>query len=59
MISGILGTAIVGGAFVGWLVGFVGNLWGMYIGMSVNVLAFLYVFYISVWGKGRLDVNDN
>lgn len=59
MISGILGTAIVGGAFVGWLVGIAGSLWGMYVGMSVNVLAFLYVLYISVWGKGRLDINDN
>ena len=58
MLSGLLGTAIVGGAFVGWLVGFVGNQWGMCVGMSINVLAFLYVFYLSVWGKGRLDVSD-
>ena len=59
MLSGLLGTAIVGGAFVGWLVGFVGNQWGMCVGMSINVLAFLYVFYLSVWGKGRLDVSDH
>lgn len=59
MISGLLGTAIVGGALVGWLVGSVGNCWGMVAGMAVNVPAFLYVFALSVWGKGRLDVNDN
>ena len=59
MISGLLGTAIVGGAFIGWLVGFVGNRWGMCAGMSINVLAFLYVFFLSTCGKGRLDVNDN
>ena len=59
MISGLLGTAIVGGALVGWLVGSVGNRWGMVAGMAVNVPAFLYVFALSVWGKGRLDVNDN
>lgn len=59
MISGLLGTAIVGGALIGWLVGSVGNRWGMVAGMAVNVPAFLYVFALSVWGKGRLDVNDN
>ena len=59
MISGLLGTAIVGGAFIGWLVGFAGNRWGMCVGMSINVLAFLYVFFLSICGKGRLDVNDN
>ncbi len=55
-ISGILGTAIVGGAMVGWLVGFSGQHWGMQWGMAVNVLAFLYVFGLAVFGKGKLDI---
>ena len=55
-ISGILGTAIVGGAIVGWLVGFSGQQWGMQWGMALNVLAFSYVFGLAVFGKGKLDV---
>jgi len=57
-ISGILGTAIVGGAVVGWLVGFSGQQLGMRWGMVVNVLAFLYVFGLAVLGKGKLDVKN-
>jgi MFS transporter, FHS family, L-fucose permease len=55
-ISGILCTAIVGGAVIGFLVGSVGNTFGMQIAMIVNLAAFLYVFAISVWGKGRLNI---
>ena len=51
MLSGILGTAIVGGAFIGWLVGAVGNAHGMVWGMAVNVVAFAYVMVVAVWGK--------
>ena len=58
-ISGILGTAIVGGAFVGWMVGYTGEHLNMKWGMMLNVLAFLYVFALSVWGKGKLDVKEN
>ena len=53
MLSGILGTAIVGGAFIGWLVGAVGNAHGMVWGMAVNVVAFAYVMAVAVWGKGK------
>ena len=53
MLSGILGTAIVGGAFIGWLVGVVGNAHGMVWGMAVNVIAFAYVMAVAVWGKGK------
>ncbi|VAW10564.1 hypothetical protein MNBD_BACTEROID03-1774 [hydrothermal vent metagenome] len=56
-ISGILGTAIVGGAFVGWLVGYIGEALNMNWGMLINVLAFGYVFFLAVWGKGKLDIN--
>jgi FHS family L-fucose permease-like MFS transporter len=54
-ISGILCTAIIGGALVGGLVGVVGDRWGMRAGMSLNLLAFLYVFLLAVRGRGRLD----
>ena len=57
-ISGILGTAIVGGAFVGWLVGYVGDHLNMRWAMWVNVLAFAYVAYLAIWGKGKLDIDN-
>ena len=55
-ISGILCTAIVGGAVIGFLVGSVGNAFGMQIAMMVNLIAFLYVFAIALWGKGKLNI---
>ncbi len=58
-ISGILGTAIAGGAFVGWLVGYIGETLNMNWGMLINILAFGYVFYLAVWGKGKLDINKD
>lgn len=57
-ISGILGTAIVGGAIIGWLVGSVGQLMNMQWGMLINVLAFAYVAYLAIWGKGKLDLSS-
>ena len=57
-ISGILGTAIVGGAIVGWLVGFTGQFSTMKWGMLINVLAFTYVFALAIWGKGKLDIKE-
>jgi MFS transporter, FHS family, L-fucose permease len=55
-ISGILCTAIVGGAVIGFLVGAVGGSFGLRSAMIVNLFAFLYVFAISVWGKGKLNM---
>ncbi len=55
-ISGILCTAVIGGAVVGGLVGAVGEAWGMKAGMSLNLLAFLYVFLLAVWGRGKLAI---
>jgi FHS family L-fucose permease-like MFS transporter len=55
-ISGILCTAIIGGAVVGGLVGAVGEAWGMRTGMILNLLAFLYVFLLAVWGRGKLEI---
>jgi MFS transporter, FHS family, L-fucose permease len=57
-ISGILGTAIVGGAIIGWLIGFTGEHLTMRWGMAINVLAFMYVFALAVWGKGKLDIKE-
>lgn len=56
-ISGILNTAIVGGAFGGWSVGALGGLTNMKWGMLVNLIAFLYVFGLAVWGTGKLDID--
>jgi fucose permease len=58
-ISGILGTAIVGGAFLGWLVGAAGGFMSMKWAMVINLIAFTYVFVLAVWGKGRLDVKES
>ncbi len=58
-ISGILGTAIVGGAFIGWAVGAVGQSFDLKWGMLLNILAFSYVFVLAVWGKGKLDIIIN
>ena len=57
-ISGILGTAIVGGAFVSWLVGFTGQHINMKWGMSINLLAFIYIFILAYRGKGKLDIKE-
>jgi MFS transporter, FHS family, L-fucose permease len=54
-ISGILCTAVVGGAVIGFLVGAAGNAAGMRIAMMINFLAFAYVLGISIWGKGKLN----
>jgi len=55
-ISGILCTAVVGGAVIGFLVGSVGDIIGMHAAMMVNLIAFAYVFAIAVWGKGKLNL---
>lgn len=57
-ISGIIGTAIVGGAFVSWLVGFTGQHLNMKWGMLINLLAFIYIFILAYWGKGKLDIKE-
>ncbi len=57
-ISGILGTTIVGGAFLGWLVGYIGEVLNMRWAMLINVLAFSYVLALALWGKGKLDIQQ-
>ncbi|MCC7010481.1 MAG: MFS transporter [Acidobacteria bacterium] len=55
-LSGILCTAVVGGAIIGALVGAAGEAWGMRAGMALNLVPFLYVFLLAVFGRGTLDV---
>ncbi len=50
-ISGILCTAIIGGAVLGWLVGVVGDAWGMKAGMSLNLIALIYVFGLAIFSQ--------
>jgi FHS family L-fucose permease-like MFS transporter len=57
-ISGILCTAVVGGAVFGAVVGVVGTSWGMRAGMSINLVAFVYVLWLSIFGRGRLEVES-
>jgi MFS transporter, FHS family, L-fucose permease len=54
-ISGILCTAIVGGALLGFLVGFIGDKINLRIGMMLNFIAFFYIFLLSVFGKGNIN----
>jgi MFS transporter, FHS family, L-fucose permease len=54
-ISGILCTAVVGGGLGGLLVGFIGDISDLRTAMIFNVLAFLYVFGLSVFGKGNVN----
>jgi fucose permease len=58
-ISGILCTAVVGGAIIGGLVGLIGEAWGMRAGMGINLVAFLYVFLLAIMGKGRLNIESS
>jgi FHS family L-fucose permease-like MFS transporter len=55
-ISGILCTAVVGGAIIGFLVGSAGDVFSMRAAMMVNFIAFSYVFAVAVWGKGKLNL---
>jgi len=54
-ISGILCTAIVGGAVIGYLIGFFADVLNIRAAMFLNVLAFGYVFALAAWGKGKLE----
>lgn len=55
-LSGLLCTAVIGGAIFGGLVGVAGEAWGMKAGMALNLVAFVYVFLLAVFGRGRLDI---
>ncbi len=54
-ISGLLCTAILGGALVPLLVGWVGDKSGMQLAMLVPALCFAYVFGLSLFGKAKYE----
>lgn len=54
-ISGLLCTAILGGAFVPPLVGWVGDHFGMQAAMLVPTAAFAYVFGLALWGRAKYE----
>jgi fucose permease len=49
--SGILVTGIVGGAILPFIIGGVGDIFGLKIGMSVLFITLLYIFSIGFWAK--------
>ncbi|MFA5161440.1 MAG: MFS transporter [Elusimicrobiales bacterium] len=49
--SGILCTAIMGGAFYPLLIGWAGDRFGLRAGMSLLYLTLAYIFSIGIWAK--------
>jgi fucose permease len=49
--SGILCTAIIGGAFIQLFIGWLGDLFGLRFGMSFIFLTLLYILSIGIWAK--------
>jgi FHS family L-fucose permease-like MFS transporter len=54
-ISGLLCTAIVGGALLPPLVGLIGDNLGMRAAMTVPALAFAYVFGLAMFGRAKYE----
>lgn len=54
-ISGLLCTAILGGALVPPLVGWVGDGFGMRAAMMVPALCFAYVFALAMFGRAKYE----
>jgi MFS transporter, FHS family, L-fucose permease len=54
-ISGLLCTAILGGALVPPVVGWVGDKFGMHAAMLVPAVCFAYVFGLSLFGKAKYE----
>jgi fucose permease len=53
--SGILCTGIVGGAVVSALVGWLGDLFGLRVGMTLLFLTLGYILSIGLWAKPLID----
>jgi fucose permease len=54
-ISGLLCTAILGGALVPPAVGWLGDRFGMQVAMLLPALCFGYVFFLSLFGKAKYE----
>ncbi len=50
-VAGILCTAIIGGAVVSFLVGYLGDMLGLRFGMFLNFITLLYMLYIACTAK--------
>jgi fucose permease len=53
--SGILCTGIVGGAVVSVLVGWLGDQFGLRVGMTVLFVSLAYILSIGLWAKPLID----
>jgi fucose permease len=53
--SGILCTGIVGGAVVSWLVGWLGDMVGLRLGMTVLFVTLGYILSIGIWARPLID----
>jgi fucose permease len=53
--SGILCTGIVGGAVVSALVGWLGDQFGLRVGMTVLFVSLAYILSIGLWAKPLID----
>jgi fucose permease len=49
--AGILCTAIIGGATIQIIIGWIGDMFGLRIGMFIIYLALGYIFSIGIWAK--------
>ena len=49
--SGIIVTGIIGGAIVPFLVGWIGDHWGLQTGMGILFISLAYIFSIGFWAK--------
>jgi FHS family L-fucose permease-like MFS transporter len=54
-VSGLLCTAIVGGAIIPLIAGRAGDYWGMHAAMLVPAAAFAYVLGLSLFGRARYE----
>ncbi len=54
-VSGLLCTAIVGGAIIPLIAGRVGDRWGMHAAMLVPAAAFAYVLSLSLFGRAKYE----
>ncbi|MGD9108069.1 MAG: MFS transporter [Gammaproteobacteria bacterium] len=48
-VAGIFCTAIIGGAVIAFLVGYLGDLFGLRVGMMLNFITLLYMLYIAIF----------
>jgi len=50
-VAGIFCTAIIGGAVVAFLIGYLGDLFGLRVGMMLNFVTLFYMLYLACFAK--------